>query len=139
MRPHTLLLPATLLLASAVGAQNMPYPPADSAPITSVQVTAPAKPQRIKHHQAEKIGGAYEMSNGWYLRVRTASNYIDAVIDDQPPLRLIPIAPYRFASGDGNVTMDFNRGSTGDDMEMSYLPDRRFAQRIVISSRIAAR
>ncbi len=139
MRPSYLILPASLLLVSTVGAQNTPYPPADSAPITSVEVTAPAKVQRIKSHEAEKIAGTYEMSNGWFLRVQTASRYIDAVIDKQPPLRLLPVAPYRFASGDGNVTMDFDRGSTGDDMEMSYVPEGRFAQRIVISSRLAQR
>ena len=137
MRYSLILLPAALLAAGA-GAQNRPYPPPDAAPITSVQVTAPAAPQRIKAHQAEKISGQYEMSNGWNLRVRTASRYIDAIIDDQQPLRLIPVAPYRFVSGDGNVTMDFNRGSTGDDMEMSYRPDR-LAQRVVLSSRMAQR
>ncbi len=139
MRPHHLILPATLLLASTVGAQNMPYPPADTAPITSVEVTAPAKLQRIKSHEAEKIRGTYEMSNGWFLRVQAAPRHIDAVIDGRSPLRLLPVAPYRFASGDGNVTMDFNRGSTGDDMEMSYIPEGRVAQRVVLSSRLAQR
>jgi hypothetical protein len=139
MRPLFLFPASLLLLATGAGAQNLTYPPADTAPITSVEVTAPAKIQRIKHHQAEKIGGAYEMSNGWNLRVQTTSRYIDAIIDDQPPLRLVPVAPYRFVSGDGNVTMDFNRGSGGDDMEMSYVPDLRFAQRVVLSTRIAAR
>jgi hypothetical protein len=139
MRPLFLFPASLLLLATGAGAQNLTYPPADTAPITSVEVTAPAKIQRIKHHQAEKIGGAYEMSNGWNLRVQTTSRYIDAIIDNQPPLRLVPVAPYRFVSGDGNVTMDFNRGSGGDDMEMSYVPDLRFAQRVVLSTRIAAR
>ncbi|QOY96081.1 hypothetical protein IM543_09755 [Massilia sp. UMI-21] len=143
MRPHFVLnlflAPAALLLAAGAGAQNMPYPPADTAPLTSVQVTAMAKPQRIRQHQAEKISGAYEMSNGWYLRVLTSARHIDAIIDDQPPLRLMPVAPYRFVSGDGNVTMDFHRGQTGDDMTMSYVPDKQLAQRIVISSRVAQR
>ena len=139
MRPHFLLLSAALLLAPSAGAQNIPYPPADTAPLSSVQVTAPAKTQRIKSHEAQKISGAYEMSNGWYLRVLTSARHIDAIIDDRKPLRLAQVAPYRFVSGDGNVDMRFNRGSSGDDMEMSYRPDRDLAARIVISSRIAQR
>ncbi|MEX5744314.1 hypothetical protein [Massilia sp. X63] len=139
MRPHLLLFPAALLLAADAGAQNMPYPPADSAPITSVQVTAAAKPQRIRQREAETISGAYEMSNGWYLRVLTSARYIDAIIDDQPPLRLVPVAPYRFVSGDGNVTMDFNHSRNDADLVMSYVPNRSLAQRIVISSRMAQR
>ncbi len=139
MRPHFLLLPAALLLVPCAGAQNMPYPPADTAPLTSVQVTAPAKTQRIRSYEAQKISGAYEMSNGWYLRVLTSARHIDAIIDDEKPLRLVQVAPYRFASGDGNVNMQFNRGSSGDEMEMSYRPDLKLAARIVISSRIAQR
>lgn len=139
MRPLS-LLPATLLLfATGAGAQTMPYPPPQAAPIASVQVTAPPKTVRIRSHEAQKIGGAYDLSNGWYLRVRTAARHIDAVIDDQPPIRLVAISPYRFASGDGNVTMHFNRGESGDDMVMSYVPDLRLGQRVVLGSTLAQR
>ena len=104
-----------------------------------MQVSGTASPARIKARHAEKIAGIYQMSNGWYLEVRPASRYIDATIDDEHPMRLVQVAPYRFASGDGKVTMHFNRGFSGDDMEMSYLPEGRLAQRIVISSRMAQR
>lgn len=140
MRPLSLLLPASLLaIATAAAAQNTPYPAPDSAPITSVQVSAAAKPAKIKSHQAEKIAGTYQLSNGWYLDVRTTSRYIDATLDDERQMRLVQVAPYRFATGDGQVTMRFNRGVTGDDMEMSYVPEGRLAQRIVLSSRMAQR
>ncbi|MFC5478832.1 hypothetical protein ACFPQ5_11555 [Massilia suwonensis] len=140
MRPMALLLPATLLLPlSSAQAQTTPYPPADTAAISTVQVTAPAKIMRIRPEQAEKIGGSYEMSNGWYLKVRTTSRYIDATIDEQRPIRLVAVAPYRFASGDGNVRMDFNRGEYGDDMLMSYLPAPGLAWVVVGSAPIAQR
>jgi hypothetical protein len=42
-------------------------------------------------------------------------------------------------SGDGNITMQFNLGASGDDMEMSYVPAGRLAQRVVLSSRLALR
>jgi hypothetical protein len=138
MRP-LLLLPASLLLiATGADAQTMSYPPPDTAPIASVQVSAPAKLVRIRPTEARKISGAYDMSNGWNLRVSTTSRYIDAIIDDEKPIRLAAIAPYRFVSGDGNVTMEFNRGD-GDDMRMSYVPDLRLGQRVVLESRMAQR
>lgn len=117
----------------------MAYPPPDTAPISWVQVTAPSTAPRIHPREARQISGAYEMSSGWYLRVHSGRRYIDAIIDDQPVLRLIPVAPYRFVSGDGNVSMQFNRGGSGEEMQMSYRPDRRLAERVVISSRLAPR
>jgi hypothetical protein len=140
MRPLLLLLSASLLLPAVnAGAQAMAYPPPDSAPISSVQVTARPTVQRIKTSEAHKISGAYDMSNGWNLRVHPGPRHIDTIIDDQPPLRLNAVAPYKFVSGDGNVTMQFNRGDDGDMMEMSYRPDLHLAERIVISSRVAQR
>jgi hypothetical protein len=35
--------------------------------------------------------------------------------------------------------MEFNRGEAGDEMLMSYRPDPRLAQVVVISSRLAQR
>ncbi|MCC2972335.1 hypothetical protein [Massilia sp. IC2-476] len=141
MRPLSFLLPASLLaLAAGAAAQNsMPYPPPDTAPGSTVQVSARATPERIKQRQAEKITGNYEMSNGWYLRVRTGARHIDATIDKQGPMRLVRVSTYGFASGDGNVTMDFNRGRDGDDMLMTYVPDPRIAQRVALTSRVAQR
>src|SRR5690606_28185894 len=139
MRPLFLLPAALLLYAGSAAAQTMPYPPADTAPIASVQVSAPVKSLRLRVAEAERIAGGYDMSNGWHLRVRTAARHIDAIIDNQPPLRLAAVAPYRFVSGDGNVTMDFKRGSDGEDMRMSYVPDLRLGQRVVLESRMAQR
>lgn len=130
---------ACLLVPAKATAQAMPYPPTGSAPLASVQVTAPVKPMRIRPAQAKQIVGAYDMANGWWLRVETSARHIDATIDDQPPIRLVAIAPYRFVSGDGNVTMDFNRGAHGEDMRMTYVPDLRLGQRVVVDSALAQR
>ncbi len=35
--------------------------------------------------------------------------------------------------------MEFNRGDMGDEMVMSYAPDPRFAEMVVISSSVAQR
>lgn len=139
MRSPILLAASLLLSATGADAQTMTYPPADTAPIASVQVRAPTNAARIRVAEAENISGAYEMSNGWYLRVITSAHYIDAIIDDEKPIRLAAIAPYRFVSGDGNITMDFHRGADGADMRMSYVPDLRLGQRVVLESRLAQR
>ena len=133
MRPLSLLIPASLLaIASSTGAQTLPYPQPDTA-MSTVQVTAP-KTVRIRADQAYQIGGTYEMSNGWYLKVRTAQRHIDATIDQEKPMRLLAVAPYKFASQDGSVTMDFNQGHWGEEMSMSYIPDPRLARVVVLSS-----
>ena len=125
MRPLSLLIPAALLvLASSAGAQTQTqtYPRPDTAPISTVTVTAPAKTVRLRDEQVREIAGTYAMSNGWNLRVRGTPRYIDATIDNQQPLRLKPVSADKFVSGDGNVTMEFNRGSSREDMMMSYVP-----------------
>jgi hypothetical protein len=140
MRPLSLLLPVSLLvLASSASAQNLPYPQPDSAAISTVQVTAPIKSVLLYPDEAEQIAGSYAMSNGWRLKVQPNSRSIDATIDRQKPLHLVAVSKDKFVSRDGNVTMEFNQGSYGDDMTMSYVPDPRLAQVVVLSSRMAQR
>ena len=140
MRISSVLIPATLFfLASTGSAQTMPYPQDDTAPVTTVIVSAAATPYRIKAAQAQQIGGVYELTNGWRMKVRPGTRTIDTTIDQQKPMRLIAVSPYKFASGDGRVTMEFNRGDVGDDMIMRYAPDPRFADMVEISSSVAQR
>ena len=140
MRPLSLLLPVSLLvLGSSSLAQSLPYPKPDSAPLSTVQVTAPVKPVLLFTDEAEQIAGSYAMSNGWRLKVEPGSRHILATIDRQKPMRLLALSRDKFVSRDGNVTMEFNQGSYGDDMTMSYVPDPRLAQVVVLSSRMAQR
>jgi hypothetical protein len=136
MRPLTLLLPASLLvLASSAGAQSMPYPQADQV----VEVTAPARQVILQDDEARQVEGTYAMSNGWRMKVQATQRYVYAAIDRQKPLRLRAVSPDRFVSADGNVEMNFNQGDLGDDMTMSYVPDPRIAQVIVLSAKMAQR
>jgi len=140
MRHLSLLLPASLcLLASSALAQTMPYPPPEAAPISSVQVTAPVRAVNLTQEEEEQVAGAYAMSNGWRLQVRTDSRHIDAAIDNRRPMRLVAVSADKFVSRDGNVTMEFNRGPSRTDMVMSYVPDPRLAQIVVITSTLAQR
>lgn len=140
MRTLSLLLPASLLvLATNTLAQALPYPQPDTALISTVQVTAPIKPVLLREDQTRQIVGSYAMSNGWSLKVRATRRYIDATIDSEKPIRLVALSPDKFVSGDGNVTMEFNQGSVGDEMTMNYVPDRRFAEIVTISSSMAQR
>ena len=138
MRRLSLLLPAALfLLASSALAQTSAYP--KPGPISTVQVTTPVKIIRITGEQAQQLAASYAMSNGWRLTVRPASRFIKAAIDNEAPMQLVQIAPDKFVSGDGKVTMQFNLGEWGDDMTMSYVPDQDLAQVVIISSRMAQR
>lgn len=123
MRSLSFLVPASLLaLAASAGAQTQSYPPPDTAPISTVTVTAPSKAVRLKPDEVKRIAGRYDMANGWQLEVRGRPEYIDATIDTEKPLRLKAVSKNKFVSGDGNVTMEFNQ-DTGDDMKLTYVPD----------------
>jgi hypothetical protein len=106
---------------------------------STVKVTAPLANAYITPDQASQISGTYLMSNGWRMKVSTASRYIDARIDKEKPMRLRAVSEDKFVSRDGSVTMQFKQGEAGDDMTMSYVPDPRLAQVVVISSRMAQR
>jgi hypothetical protein len=140
MRPHYLFPVAALMaLASGAGAQTPAAAPADAESISSVQVKAPVRPLRIRDEQARQITGAYGLSNGWYLKVHTEPRYIVARIDNEAPIRLVAVAPYKFVSQDSKVAMEFNRGPDGEDMLMGYVPDSGLAWVEVASSPLARR
>jgi hypothetical protein len=137
MRLLTLAFPASLLLlGSQALAQSASYPSPDSAPIATVQVTAPFM---LSDTEADAVSGRYALSNGWRLQVGQASTGIVAQIDRQRPIRLVAVSADKFVSRDGNVTMDFNRGQYGDEMLMTYVPNDRLAQRLVVTATLAER
>jgi hypothetical protein len=136
MRTLSLILsPCLLLLASGAGAQTQHYPSTESGSISRVEVVAQSKSFQFQEYEAEAISGAYAMSNGWRMKVDPSSDGIVAQIDKQRPIRLVALSPDRYASPDGNVSMEFNRGPLGDDMLMSYVPDSRTAQVIVVTAK----
>lgn len=142
MRPLPLLLSASLLVLSAsASARTMPYPDAETpAPGSSVQVVAPAAPVLIPEGLAEQIRTTYGLSNGWRLKVEPISRrFIEARIDRQKPMRLYAVSKDTFVSRNGMVTMQFDQGTSGEDMTLSYVPDARLAQVVVVSSRLAQR
>jgi hypothetical protein len=131
MRPLSLVVSASLALAAFdAGAQsgnqssNQPsnYPLTEPESISTVQVTAPAPAYHAYDYQIEAISGAYKMANGWRLKVDPMTDGIVAQVDKQRPIRLIAYAPDKYVSPDGNVSMQFNLGTYGDNMVMSYVP-----------------
>jgi hypothetical protein len=143
MRSLSLMVPASLLLlaASHAGAQTQAYPSTAPEPTSQVQVRPPAQPFQFWDYEAEYVSGAYAMSNGWRMKVDPTRDGIVAQIDKERPMRLVAVSPDRYASRDGNVWMEFNRGTDGGDMLMSYVPNARTAQVVVVtgSTRLAGR
>lgn len=124
MRPLSLVVSASLALAAFdAGAQLGNYPLTEPEPISTVQVTAPAPAYHAYDYQIEAISGAYKMANGWRLKVDPMTDGIVAQVDKQRPIRLIAYAPDKYVSPDGNVSMQFNLGTYGDNMLMSYVPE----------------
>jgi hypothetical protein len=142
MRALTLMLcPALLLVATAAGAQAQDSPPTTPESITRVEVVAPPQAYAFWEYDAETISGGYAMSNGWRLKVDPTSDGIVAQIDRQRPIRLVALSQDLYVTRDGNVSMEFNRGSDGQDMLMSYVPaGSRTAQVVVVTTtRLAQR
>jgi hypothetical protein len=139
MRPLSLALPASLLLLASSASAQGNYPLTDPEPMSTVQVTAPTPEFRPWSDDLEAVSGKYAMSNGWRLHVEPASQGIVARIDKQRPVHLVALSPTKYVSADGNVAMLFNRGEAGDEMLMSYVPDPRVAQVIVVKATLAQR
>lgn len=155
MRSLSLLFPASLLVlgANAV-AQTEATLSTESGSTSKVQVIASAQPFAFYDSDAEWISGAYAMSNGWRLKVDPSRDGIVAYIDRQSPrlvvdpslggfvvqtgerhpVKLTAVSRDRYVTADGNIAMEFNRGQQGDEMLMSYVPDSRTAQVVVVSS-----
>jgi hypothetical protein len=140
MRSLVRILPVSLLLlASSAGAQTQNYPSTEPESITRVEVTAPTPTFQFQAYEAETISGGYAMSNGWRMKVDPSSDGIVARIDKQRPIRLVALSPNLYATRDGNVSMEFNRGQYGDEMLMSYVPESRTAQVVVVTTTLARR
>jgi hypothetical protein len=140
MRSRVLILSASmLLLASSAGAQTQAqaqdYPLTTPDSMSRVEVMAPTPSFEFWEYEAEAISGAYAMSNGWRLKVDPTADGIVAQIDKQRPMQLVALSRDRYATRDGNVAMEFNRGASGDDMLMSYVPASRTAQVVVVTTR----
>ncbi|UVW30036.1 hypothetical protein [Massilia sp. H6] len=128
---------SVLVLAVDASAQAPKYPIAGDSAMSSVQVIAPAR--RVFQEDLDTVRGQYALSNGWRLKVDSAANGIRATIDNQRPIYLVALSKDKFVSPDGNVDMVFNRGDYGEDMVMSYVPDPRLAQVIVVRATLAQR
>jgi len=133
MRPLSIVLSTSVLLASSAGAQTQDYPSTESGSISQVQVVAPSPSFQFRDYEAEAISGGYAMSNGWRMKVDPTSDGIVAQIDRQHPIRLVALSRDLYASRDGNVSMEFNRGALGDEMLMSYVPGSRTGQVAVVT------
>ena len=140
MRPLSLMLCPALLLAAAgacaqtASAQAQDYPQTEPESISRVQVVAQPQTFQFWEYEAEAISGGYKMSNGWKMKVDQSSDGIVAQIDRQRPIKLVALSPNLYASRDGNVSMEFNRGPLGEDMLMSYVPGPHMAQVVVTST-----
>jgi hypothetical protein len=131
------MFPVALLLASNAGAQAQLTP--STEPESRVEVVAPIQPFQFWEYEAEFISGGYQMSNGWKMKVDPTSDGISAQIGKQRPIQLVAVALDKYVSPDGNVSMEFNRGTQGDGMLMSYVPDARTAQVVVLTATLAQR
>ena len=140
MRYLLLAIPVSLLLVSShAGAQSKDYPFTSASDITTVEVTGHQRLYHVTREQTNAVKGKYQMSNGWSLDVQAKSSDIVARIDNERPMRLFAVSADKYVTQDGNVSMEFNRGSFQVEMLMSYVPSSNLAAVVTVGSSIAAR
>ncbi|GAB3391845.1 hypothetical protein [Massilia agri] len=138
MRLQSLALAATLLLVAADAAAQSPasdYPA--TGQMSSVQVTAPPRGQRVLDADPDAVSGQYRLSNGWKLEVNPGYSGIWTRIDRQRPMRLSAVSKDTYVSHDGNVWMRFD--VERDEMVMRYVPQSRLAEIIEVRATLAQR
>ena len=119
--------------------QSGPLPQSDSA-MSEIRVPAPAKSYwTLRRTELDALRGTYLLSNGWLLKVRPNTRMMMAQIDDRPAMSLLPMSPDKFVSLDGNMSMEFNLGDSGDEMVLAYVPDPRTAQVVIVRTSLAQR
>lgn len=133
MRRLLLAIPAALLLVSPhAGAQSQDYPLIEHNDVSTVHVTAGRSHAAVQRN--DDLKGTYELANGWSLHVRPVARGLIAQIDSQAPMRLIALTENHYTTADGNVQMQFDPASYGQDMTMSYVPSSRIVAWITVSS-----
>jgi len=140
MRLQSLALAATLLLVAANAAAqsaSSDYPATGQPAMSSVQVTAPPRGQRVPDADPDTVSGQYRLSNGWKLEVNPGYSGIWTRIDRQRPMRLSAVSKDTYASHDGNVWMRFD--VERDEMVMRYVPQSRLAEIIEVRATLAGR
>ena len=140
MRIQSLALAATLLLVAANAAAQSSasdYPATGQSSMSSVQVTAPPRGQRVLDADPDAISGQYRLSNGWKLEVNPGYSGIWTRIDRQRPMRLAAVSNDTYVSHDGNVSMRFD--VERDEMVMRYVPQSRLAEVIEVRATLARR
>lgn len=142
MRTSSFLISVSSLVmlcaASGAGAQDLPAAPGQSV-LPEIQVVSAMPKYPIKIHQARKVRGLYELSNGWTLDVTPDWRKVYADINGRGKIEMLPLSPDKFISADGNVAMEFNLGVDENDMVMRYRPDASVAEFIVVRASLAQR
>lgn len=142
MRTSSFLISVSSLVmlcaASGAGAQDRPAAPGQSV-LPEIQVVSAMPKYPIKIHQARKVRGLYELSNGWTLDVTPDWRKVYADINGRGKIEMLPLSPDKFISADGNVAMEFNLGVDENDMVMRYRPDASVAEFIVVRASLAQR
>lgn len=109
-------------VGAAVGMQEIQVPVAG---ISCQRAGGPPTPVTPSAEVMDAIDGTYRLSNGARLELSNTNNRLVADFGRTPDLRLVPVGPNRFESGDGNVTVSYESNAREDWIVVSYPADAR--------------
>lgn len=107
---------------AAVGMQDIQVPVAG---ISCQRAGAPPTPVTPDAEVMEAIDGTYRLSNGARLELSNANNRLVADFGPTSDVGLVPVAPNRFESRDGMVTVRYESNAREDWIVVSYPADTR--------------
>ncbi|MES2152137.1 MAG: hypothetical protein V4508_20350 [Pseudomonadota bacterium] len=128
------LVAAMSLAAGAAAAQSAPQ----TAPAMSeIQVSGVASHYKPRPDEAAALPGNYNLSNGQNLKVSSLHRKLYAQIDQRGMTELVPVAANLFVTADRSMTMEFDLGTLGEGMLLTYVPDLTAALQVPVTVRIA--
>ncbi len=143
MRTSSVLLSlsAVIVLVASCGARAQALPVVAGEPnvLPEIQVVAAMPRYPIKLKEARAVRGIYQMSNGWTMEVNPDWRRVFVQLNQGKPVEVVPLSADKFVSADGNMAMEFNLGTAGDEMVLRYVPDAATAQVVVLTATLAQR
>ena len=131
---------AALSLAAAAAAAQQPsaqnHAQTERA-MSEIQVTAAQyKPVRA---ELDAITGIYELDDGATLRVARTNRRVKAALGQVGGVDLVPVGPYTYMARDRSLLVQFNLGTLGEDVLVTYNPDSVAAEQHGSAPSVATR
>ena len=131
---------AALSLAAAAAAAQQPSAQNNAQTeraMSEIHVTASQYKPVVG--ELETLPGTYKLDDGATLRVARSHLHITASLGHIGSVDMVPIGPYMFMASDRSMMVEFNIGTLGEDVIVTYNPDSVAVEQHASARRTALR